>query len=89
MDLGGSTASDTDGMTFARSPDAVLTAVGDLRNSAQSPYAGERFLDRLWALKDFPNGCTCLIWVGCLGRKRLLACPHLARIGVLSCSCRS
>ncbi len=30
MDLGGSTASDTDGMTFARRPDAVLTAVGDL-----------------------------------------------------------
>ncbi len=31
MDLGGSTASETDGMTFARRPDAVLTAVGDLR----------------------------------------------------------
>lgn len=30
IDLGGSTASETDGMTFARRPDAVLIALGDL-----------------------------------------------------------
>ena len=31
MERGGSTASETEGMTFARSPEAVLTAVGDLQ----------------------------------------------------------
>lgn len=44
MDRGGSTASDTDGMTFARRPDAVLTAVGDLRKHAHSCHAAGHLL---------------------------------------------
>ena len=40
MDLGGSIASDTDGMTFAKSPDAALTAVGDLHSHAKLTDSG-------------------------------------------------
>ena len=46
IERGGSTASETEGMTFARSPEAVLTAVGDLQKPIRQ--RGDSHSHKFW-----------------------------------------
>ena len=59
MDLGGSTASDTDGMTFAKSPDAVLTAVGDLHSHANLPDSGHVHIAKMCTHRALTTAALC------------------------------
>ena len=65
MDLGGSTASDTDGMTFARSPDAVLTAVGDLHSHAKLTDSGHAHITEMCTHRALTAAALCkmvILW---------------------------